>query len=75
MIDYQWRRFRCYFEGKDLRATIKPGMYGGYELNVDMVFNGKFYPKFDYEYKNERDALRALKTRFRGAEWEELKND
>lgn len=75
MAEYQWRNFRCYFEGRELRATIKPGTYGGYTLEVDEMWDGKRYPRFDFNYKNEAGAVRALKTRFRGAEWEELKNE
>ena len=76
MNDYRWRYFRCYFEGEDLRATIKPGPYGGYLLEVDaLALDHKWWPRISHEYKNERGALRAMETRFRGAVWEELKHD
>lgn len=76
MNDYQWRWFRCYFEGQELTAHIRPGSCGGYVLDVSAnAGNGVVYPYFDHVYNNERGALRALKTRFRGAEWEELKNE
>lgn len=66
------RFFRTYWEGMKLNAMIRPGISGGKALDVDYVDeSGKHHPHFSHCYKDERGAIRAMSTRFRGAEWEE----
>ena len=65
------RVFRCYWEGMELHAIINRGSFDGCSLEVYTYGNGHKQPYFDHCYKDERGALRAMKTRFRGAEWEE----
>ena len=64
------RFFKTYWEGMNLHAMVRPGL-AGWALDVWTTDNGQKHPVFDNTYKDERGAVRALSTRFRGAEWEE----
>lgn len=65
------RFFRTYWNGMQLTAMVRPGLCG-YALDVDCLDgDGRKHPYFSRSYKDERGALRAMKTRFRDAEWEE----
>ena len=71
MADSKIRFFKTYWEGMNLTAMIRRGL-SGYALDVEFDYDGKKHPYADYHYKDERGALRGLKTRFRGAEWTEI---
>ena len=65
------RIFRTYHNGMNLVAMVSKSM-GGWCLDVQYVdCDGNRHPHFDHSYKDERGAIRAMNTRFRGAEWEE----
>ena len=65
------RFFRTYWEGMNLTAMVRPGL-GGWSLDVECLdYDGRKHPYFSHSYKDERGAVRAMSTRFRGAEWEE----
>jgi len=66
------RWFRTYHNGMPLTATVIRNPYGRYSVSVWTNIDGKKHPMFDNNYKDERGAVRALSTRFRGAEWEEF---
>lgn len=66
------KMFRTYYNGMELTAMIYKSL-SGYTLEVKYTdYNGRKHLHFDHCYKNERGAVRALNTRFRGAEWEEF---
>ena len=65
------RFYKTSWHGMNLTAMIHRGL-SGWALSVDYVdYDGKVHPYFDHAYKDERGAVRALSTRFRGAEWKE----
>lgn len=66
------KTFKTYHEGMELFAMVSKSL-GGYSLSVNTRDweTGKKHPVFDQCYKDERGALRAMKTRFRGAVWVE----
>lgn len=72
MSDNIMRWFRTYHDGMELTATVNRNPYGRYSVNVWTTYDGKKMPIFDSSYKDERGALRALNTQFRGAEWREF---
>lgn len=73
MMAAEVKMFRTYYNGQELIATVYKSL-GGYSLSVNTRDweSGKNHPVFDHCYKDERGALRAMNTRFRGAEWNEI---
>lgn len=64
--------FRTYWNGMELVAMVEKSWAGGYSLSVDCIVDGQHHPHFHHVYKDQRGAIRAMNTRFRGAEWQPI---